>query len=82
MLTELIPEYIKNIHTNRAKHDFAKRCIEYDIQLLINNTSNHIKKKNVTLGFTRYAKMCYLQNYRTVIYAKLLHLWTNLIIKL
>ena len=34
-----------NIHTNRAKHDFAKRCIRHDIPLLINNTTFNIKNK-------------------------------------
>ena len=33
----------ENIHTNRARHDFAKRCISDDIPLLITNTTVIIK---------------------------------------
>ena len=57
-----------NIHTNRAKHDFAKRCIRHDIPLLINNTTFNFKNKITThslRGFISYAKHTFfLQNYK------------------
>ena len=58
-----------NIHTNMAKHDFAKRCIRHDIPLLINNTTFNIKNKittNSLRGFISYAKENFLQNYKTL----------------
>ena len=58
-----------NIHTNRAKHDFAKRCSRHDIPLLINNTIFNIKNKITThslRGFISYAKENFLQNYKTL----------------
>ena len=69
-----------NIHTNRAKHDFAKRCIRHDIPLLINNTTFNFKNKITThslRGFISYAKHTFfteLQN--TVLNTKLLYMWT------
>ena len=36
------------IHTNRAKHDFAKRCIRHDIPLVKNNNAFNIKNKIIT----------------------------------
>ena len=69
-----------NIHTNRAKHDFAKRCIRHDIPLLINNTTFNIKNKITThslQGFISYAKENVLQNYKTLcFFTKLLYIWT------
>ena len=56
-----------NIHTNRAKHDFAKRCIRHDIRLLINIITFNIKNKITThslRGFISYAKHNFLQNYK------------------
>ena len=56
-----------NIHTNRAKHDFAKRSIRHDIPLLINNTTFNIKNKITThslRGYVSYAKHTFLQNYK------------------
>ena len=58
-----------NIHTNRAKHDFAKRCIRHDIPLLINNTTFNIKNKITThslRGCISYAKENFLQNFKTL----------------
>ena len=58
-----------NIHTNRAKHNFAKRCIRHDIPFLINNTTFNIKNKITTHslpGFISYAKENFLQNYKTL----------------
>ena len=46
-----------NIHTNRAKHDFAKQCIRHDIPLLINNATFNIRNKITTHslpGFISY----------------------------
>ena len=61
-----------NIHTNRAKHDFAKRCISHDIPLLINNTTFNIKKIQCTVYedllvmqkiiFYKSTKHCFLPN--------------------
>ena len=61
----------ENIHTNRAKHDFAKRYIRYDIPLLINNTSKHIRKTKLTHslhGFIRYAKTKMIPELRDLSY--------------
>ena len=46
-----------NIHANRAKHDFAKRCIRYDIPLLINNTTKHIRN-NILTQLTWIYQVC------------------------
>lgn len=58
-----------DIHINRIKHEFAKRCIRYDIPLIVNNTSNLIKNKIVTHslhGFSCYVKKHLLQNYQNL----------------
>ena len=68
-----------NIHTNRAKHDFVKRCIRHDIPLLINNNTFNIKNKITThtlRGFISYAKDNFLQKYKTLLFTKLLYMWT------
>ena len=56
-------------HINRIKHKFAKRCIRYDIPLIVNNTSNLIKNNIVTHslhGFSCYVKKHFLQNYKNL----------------
>ena len=58
-----------DIHINRIKHEFAKRCIRYDIPLIVNNTSILIKNKIVTHslhGFSCYVKKHLLQNYQNL----------------
>ena len=58
-----------DIHINRIKHEFAKRCIRYDIPLIVNNTSILIKNKIVTHslhGFSCYVKKHFLQNYQNL----------------
>ena len=44
-----------DININRIKHEFAKRCIMYDIPLIVNNTSNLINT-HCFHGFSFYVK--------------------------
>ena len=69
-----------NIHTNRAKHDFAKRCIRHDIPLLINNTTFNIKNKITThslQGFISYAKENFYKiTKHCAFYQTVIYVWT------
>ena len=68
-----------NIHTNRAKHDCAKRCIRHDIPLLITDTTFNIKNK-ITMhslrGFISYAKDNFYKSTKHCAFTKLLYMWT------
>ena len=55
----------ENIHTNRAKHDFAKRCIRCGIPLLINNTSKHIRKNILHIPYMELLGMPKRAFYKT-----------------
>ena len=57
----------KNIHTARTKHEFAKKCLKYNLPFIINHTSDIVKEKIYThslRGFTIYAKNFLLQTYK------------------
>ena len=54
------------IHIYPVQHEFAKRCIRFNIPLTINSTPVCIKDKVTTHslhGFTNYIKAQYLQSY-------------------
>ena len=58
-----------DIHINRIKQEFAQICINYDIQLIVELTSNLIKNKIVThslSGFACYVKKHVLLNYQNL----------------
>ncbi len=55
------------IHIFRPKHEYAKKCIRYDIPNLVNNTPHNIIEKIYThnlQGFSRYVKNHLLQLYQ------------------
>ncbi len=55
------------IHQPLAKHDYAKKCIRYDIPKLVNNTPSLILDKVWThslQGFAWYIKQHIIQNYQ------------------
>lgn len=55
-----------NIHTVRVKHEFAKKCIKFNIPLTINSTPGVILDKIHTHslpGFTQYIKQYLLNQY-------------------
>ncbi len=54
-------------HIFRPKHEYAKKCIRYDIPNLVNNTPHNIIEKIYThglQGFSRYVKNHLLQLYQ------------------
>ena len=56
----------RNIHTIRVKHSFAKKCLRYNLPILINNTPKNIKDKVYTHslpGFSTYIKKIYIEKY-------------------
>ena len=53
-----------DIHINRIKHEFAKRCIRYDIPLTVNNTNKIVTHS--LHGFSCYVKKHLLQNYKNL----------------
>ena len=55
-----------NIPTIRIKHSFAKKCLRYNLPILINNTPKNIKDKVYTHslpGFSTYIKKIYIEKY-------------------
>ena len=57
------------IHTIRVKHRFAKKCLRYDLPILINNTPKNIKDKVYTHslpGFSTYIKKIYIEKYENL----------------
>ena len=58
-----------NIHTFRAKHDFAMKCLRHSLPHTINETPDAIKNKMYTHslhGFIIYIKTCLLNNYSDI----------------
>ena len=56
----------RNIHTIRVKHSFAKKCLRYNLPILINNTPKNIKDKVYTHslpGFSTSIKKIYIEKY-------------------
>lgn len=56
----------QNIYTFRTKHDFAMKCLKYNLPHAINNTPDLIKDKIYThsmRGFSIYVKNYFLQKY-------------------
>ncbi len=56
-----------NIQQPRAKHEYAKQCIRYDLPMVINSTPLIILEKMYTpslQGFARYIKQYLLQSYQ------------------
>lgn len=56
-----------DMHVGRVTHEYAKRCIRYDLPLLINNTSQDIISKIRTHsldGYAWYIKQYYLSSYK------------------
>ena len=48
------------IYTYQIRHDFAKKCLRHNSQLLLNNLSEIVKEKlmsHSTLGFVKYVKL-------------------------
>ena len=55
-----------DIYLFRAKHEFAKRCLRYNLPHVINNTPKIVTEKIGThslQGFANCAKTCLLQKY-------------------
>ena len=58
-----------NIHTSMTRHEFAKKCLKYNLPHIINDTPEIVLCKIVThslRGFAYYFKMYLLQKYQTV----------------
>ena len=58
-----------DIHIIGTRHNFAKRCLKYDLAITFNNTPKTVRDKLLTHslhGFTRYAKNYIIQNYNDV----------------
>ena len=59
-----------NIHTVRANHEFAMKCLRYSLPHTINETPDAIKNKTLYThslhGFICYIKTCLLNNYNDV----------------
>ena len=54
------------IHTVRAKHEFAKKCLKYNLSHIINDTPAIVVEKIHThslRGFATYAKQFLIQKY-------------------
>ena len=41
----------RNIHTIRVKHSFAKKCLRYNLPILINNTPKILKIKYIHIAY-------------------------------
>ncbi len=58
---------IKNeLHTFRAWHEFAKKCLRHNLPLIVNNIPDIVKDKLATHslnGFAMYVKLNLLQTY-------------------
>ena len=58
-----------NIHTSMTRHEFAKKCLKYNLPHIINDTPELVWEKIVThslRGFAYYLKMYLLQKYQNV----------------
>ena len=58
-----------NIHTSMTRHEFAKKCLKYNLSQIINDTSELVLEKIVThslRGFAYYLTMYLLQKYQNV----------------
>ena len=58
-----------NIHTSMTRHEFAKKCLKYNVPHIINDTPEIVLGKIVThsfRGFAYYFKMYLLHKYQTV----------------
>jgi hypothetical protein len=56
-----------NIHVNRTAHQYAKKCIRYDLPVVINSTPRQILTKiepHSLRGFTGYIKQHFLNSYQ------------------
>ncbi len=56
-----------NLHQYKTKHEYAKRCIRYDIPITINNFAREVLDKIDThglQGFVIYVKAYILQTYQ------------------
>ena len=56
-----------NIHVGRTTHEYAKRCIRYDLPMVINKTPREILSKIDThslRGFAGYIKQYYMNSYQ------------------
>ena len=56
-----------NIHTSMTRHEFAKKCLKYNLPHIINDTPELILGTIVThslRGFAYYLKMYLLQKYQ------------------
>ena len=58
---------IKNeLHTFRARHEFAKKCLRHNLPLIVSNIPDIVKDKLATHclnGFAMYVKLNLLQTY-------------------
>ena len=67
-----------NIHTSMTRHEFAKKCLKYNLPHIINDTPELVMEKIVThslRGFAYYLKI-YLKTYvqyLIVTYVSLIH---------
>ncbi len=60
-----------NLHQYKIKHEYAKRCIRYDIPITINNFPSEVLDKIDThslQGFAGYVKVYILQTYNNNLY--------------
>ena len=58
-----------HIHTTMTRHEFAKKCLKYNLPHIINDTPELVLEKNIThslRGFAYYLKMYLLQKYQNV----------------
>ena len=56
------------IHTLKVNHTFAKKCIRYNLPVIINNTKKNIKEKVYThslKGFSTYIKKICIDKYQS-----------------
>ncbi len=56
-----------NIHLNRTKHEYAKKCLRYDLPKVINDTWTAILdiiNTHCLKGFATYIKHCIFQSYQ------------------
>ncbi len=58
-----------SIHLNRTKHEYAKKCLCYDLPKVINDTPTTILDKINThclKGFATYIKHCIFKSYQEI----------------
>ena len=58
-----------NIHTSMTRHEFAKKCLKYNLPHIINDIPELVLERIVThslRGFAYYFKMYLLQKYQNV----------------